>query len=103
TSNIPPSNLYRNGLQRARFLPTIALIEKHCDVLNVDSGIDFRLRTLEQAEIYHFPLDNLATDNLKRYFSELTQHCESSEVTQEVDVNRRLLTVEGSCEGGLYA
>ncbi|MGR5119590.1 cell division protein ZapE [Vibrio astriarenae] len=103
TSNIPPSNLYRNGLQRARFLPTIALIEKHCDVLNVDSGIDFRLRTLEQAEIYHFPLDNLATDNLKRYFSELTQHCESSEVTQEVDVNRRLLTVEGSCEGVLYA
>ena len=49
TSNIVPDELYRNGLQRARFLPAIALINAHCDVVNVDAGTDYRLRTLEQA------------------------------------------------------
>ena len=46
TSNIPPDDLYRNGLQRARFLPAIDLINEYCDVMNVDAGIDYRLRTL---------------------------------------------------------
>ena len=68
TSNIKPDDLYRNGLQRARFLPAIDLINKHCDVVNVDSGIDYRLRTLQQAEIYHYPLDGDAIKNLHSYF-----------------------------------
>ncbi len=72
TSNIPPDDLYRNGLQRARFLPAIALIKQHCEVVNVDSGVDYRLRTLEQAEIYHSPLDAQAKTNLERYFDRLT-------------------------------
>lgn len=46
TSNIPPDELYRNGLQRARFLPAIDAIKRHCDVMNVDAGVDYRLRTL---------------------------------------------------------
>lgn len=71
TSNIIPDDLYKNGLQRARFLPAIALINQHCEVLNVDSGIDYRLRTLEQAEIYHYPLDAQADKNLLHYFSQL--------------------------------
>ncbi len=103
TSNIPPQELYRNGLQRARFLPTIALIEQHCHVLNVDNGVDFRLRTLEQAEIYHFPLDKQATDNLNQYFCDLTPNCTPCQVIKEVEVNHRLLQVEGSCEGVLHA
>ncbi|MFO1393603.1 MAG: cell division protein ZapE [Steroidobacteraceae bacterium] len=52
TSNTPPSGLYRDGLQRARFLPAIALIESRCDVVNVDSGTDYRLRQLEKAPLY---------------------------------------------------
>jgi cell division protein ZapE len=52
TSNVKPKDLYRNGLQRDRFLPTIALIEKHCEIVNVDGGVDYRLRQLTAAPIY---------------------------------------------------
>jgi hypothetical protein len=57
TSNIVPDGLYKDGLQRARFLPAIALLKRHTLVLNVDGGTDYRLRALEKAELYHFPLD----------------------------------------------
>jgi cell division protein ZapE len=95
TSNIIPDELYRNGLQRARFLPAIALINQHCDVLNVDSGIDYRLRTLEQAEIYHFPLDDNADENLKRYFIQLSVEVGSKNKAIEIN-NRQLETVQES-------
>ena len=52
TSNVKPKDLYKGGLQRDRFLPTIALIEKHCDVVAVDGGVDYRLRQLTAAPIY---------------------------------------------------
>jgi cell division protein ZapE len=52
TSNTPPAGLYRDGLQRARFLPAIALLESRLDVLQVDAGTDYRLRQLRQAPIY---------------------------------------------------
>lgn len=71
TSNIIPDKLYHNGLQRARFLPAIELINQNTRVVNVDSGVDYRLRTLEQAELYHFPLDDEATTNLQTYFLQL--------------------------------
>ena len=45
---------------RARFLPAIELIKQNLDVLNVDGGVDYRLRYLEKAEIYHWPLDERA-------------------------------------------
>ena len=85
TSNIIPDDLYKNGLQRARFLPAIALINKHCQVLNVDSGVDYRLRTLEQAEIYHYPLDEQAQANLLEYFDKLAPESEVGDMPIEVD------------------
>lgn len=71
TSNIVPDDLYRNGLQRARFLPAIELINQNTRIVNVDSGVDYRLRTLEQAEIFHHPLDDNANKNLHKYFIQL--------------------------------
>ncbi len=100
TSNIVPDELYRNGLQRARFLPAIALINQHCDVVNVDSGVDYRLRTLEQAEIYHFPLDQQAEQNLHQYFSQLSVEMGKTKV--EIEVNNRNLTAIEESEGVVH-
>lgn len=74
TSNIEPAHLYANGLQRQRFLPAIALLERHTRVVNVDAGIDYRLRTLEQAELYHCPLDEDADRSLRQSFERLAPH-----------------------------
>ncbi len=101
TSNIPPQDLYRNGLQRARFLPAIELIQKNCQILNVDSGIDYRLRTLEQAEIYHFPLDEQAGINLCRYFEQLVGENKQGETC--IEVNHRQIDIINSYEGVLHA
>ncbi|HSG22356.1 MAG TPA: cell division protein ZapE [Azonexus sp.] len=68
TSNYPPSMLYPNGLHRESFLPTIALLQKNLDVFEVEAGIDYRLRTLEQVEIYHFPADADAEKKMRDYF-----------------------------------
>lgn len=71
TSNIEPDGLYKNGLQRARFLPAIDLVNKHTKVMNVDGGIDYRLRTLKQAKLYHYPLSEETDRALEERFQSL--------------------------------
>lgn len=85
TSNIEPNGLYRNGLQRDRFLPAIALINQHTRIVNVDSGTDYRMRTLEQAEIYHFPLDDDAQRNLDLYFEKLAAEVYETGIAVEIE------------------
>ena len=103
TSNIPPNDLYRNGLQRARFLPAIQLIEEHCQIINVDSGVDYRLRTLENADIYHYPNDALATQHLREYFSQLAGQPWVSNDEMYIDINHRQIKVINAENGVLYA
>ncbi len=57
TSNFEPRELYRHGLQRVMFLPAIDLILERMTVVNVDTGIDYRLRELEKAGTYHLGPD----------------------------------------------
>lgn len=100
TSNIIPDELYRNGLQRERFLPAITLINKYTDVVNVDSGIDYRLRTLTQANIYHYPLEQQADDNLALYFQQLA--IEKGRLGETIEINHRPLAAIAVAEGVVH-
>lgn len=71
TSNVHPDDLYKDGLQRDRFLPAIDLLKNSTRVVNVDNGIDYRLRVLEKAEIYHSSLDAAAEQNMRQSFAEI--------------------------------
>jgi cell division protein ZapE len=68
TTNYPPDGLWPDGLQRERFLPTVALLKEWLDVQEVDAGIDYRLRALERVETYHVPLDPAAESVLAAAF-----------------------------------
>ena len=71
TSNIEPSKLYAGGLQRVRFLPAIELIERHTQVIRLDSGPDYRLRALERARTWFEPLGPDAERGLSECFRSL--------------------------------
>ncbi len=60
TSNIEPDGLYAQGLQRERFLPAIALIKQHCQVMHLDSGRDYRLRHLRKVPLFYTPHNDWA-------------------------------------------
>ncbi len=97
TSNIPPQDLYRDGLQRASFLPAIALLEQHCEVLQLQSAQDYRLRQLAHAATYLTPADENAEQGLHEHYLRLTQH---HVPTQEVlHINGRPIKSKAISEG----
>ncbi|ASK34901.1 cell division protein ZapE [Alloalcanivorax mobilis] len=97
TSNIEPDGLYKDGLQRARFLPAIELLKQHTRVLNVDGGKDHRLRLLEQAELFHCPLgpdaDRFMSDRFAALASEHGRHREQGNLLVE---GRKIATVKSA-------
>ena len=86
TSNIEPDRLYSNGLQRARFLPAIELIKQHTRVLELGGETDFRLRILEQSEIFHHPLDHAADRQMTASFDRISAACE---LAHDLKINGR--------------
>lgn len=72
TSNIAPDGLYKNGIHRDRFLPTIELVKKQCTILNVDSGVDYRLRVLKQSQLFKSPLNAEHDSWIQERFDSLT-------------------------------
>lgn len=84
TSNLEPNRLYEHGLQRRKFVPAIALIERHCAVLNVDGGIDYRLRSLDKVPVFHFPLTAESSQAMQDLFAELTRglHVERGKILE---------------------
>ncbi|WP_404326074.1 AFG1 family ATPase [Cobetia sp. UIB-001] len=89
TSNIVPDDLYKDGLQRARFLPAIDLVKRHCTVVNVDSGIDYRLRALEHAELFHSPLGDDSAARLAREFRSIAGA--EGHADEGLSINHRVL------------
>ena len=73
TSNFRPDDLYPNGLHRDRILPAIGLLNQEMEVVNVDNGIDYRRRTLEQMQTYHTPLGPEADAAMDAAFSRLAE------------------------------
>nr|WP_093144009.1 cell division protein ZapE [Pseudoxanthomonas sp. GM95] len=71
TSNTAPENLYKDGLQRDRFLPAIAALMKHCTVLYAEGEQDYRLRALTRSPVYRTPLDDGADAWLAQRWEEL--------------------------------
>jgi len=77
TSNVPPKDLYKDGLQRSRFLPTITLFEEKTKVIKINSDTDYRLRLLEQADVYQVlnssnNIKQNADKKMLDYFNSLT-------------------------------
>jgi cell division protein ZapE len=73
TSNYAPDTLYPDGMHRDRMLPTIALVKSKLDVMNVDAGLDYRKRALEQVESYHTPLGAEADRALRHAFASIAE------------------------------
>jgi cell division protein ZapE len=74
TSNRPPADLYKDGLNRSLFLPFIALVEQRLDVLPLDGPVDYRLDRLAGIETWHAPLGDAATAEVREAFFRLTDY-----------------------------
>lgn len=100
TSNIAPDGLYKNGIHRDRFLPTIEMVKKNCVVLNVDAGVDYRLRVLKQAQLFKAPLSHEAQQWIAQRFSALTQTQVQSQ--ESIIINNRIVETIGHTEDVLW-
>jgi cell division protein ZapE len=82
TSNFRPDELYPNGLHRSRILPAIDLLNGKLEVVNVDNGVDYRRRTLEQLTLYHTPLGAAAEQAMDKGFDRLAESQDEDPVLQ---------------------
>jgi cell division protein ZapE len=73
TSNFKPDDLYPGGMHRDRILPAIALLNQRMEVLNVDNGYDYRRRTLEEVNLYHVPMGELADQAMEQAFNAVAE------------------------------
>ena len=100
TSNVEPKHLYQGGLQRELFLPAIDMIYDYTDVVNIDSGIDYRLLFLDKAETYFTPENESALDGMRHNF----EHLAPDEGVEEanIEVEGRVLTTVKRADGVIW-
>ena len=97
TSNVPPSGLYANGLNRQLFLPSIALIEQNMAVMELVAAKDFRLEKLEGQQLYFSPLGEASRKALGAAFTRLTGLPHGKPM--DLDVKGRRLVVPEAARG----
>ena len=100
TSNAPPTELYRDGLQRARFLPAIELIEKYCRVINMGGELDYRLRFLQRSDLYQHPVGTESRARLTAFFE--TMEPDASDESGCIEVNDRSIYYMRCGEGTIW-
>jgi cell division protein ZapE len=100
TSNTPPRELYKDGLQRERFLPAIAMIEQHCEVIELVSATDWRLRALKQAPVYYTPAGADAERAMQAAFNRVARGPVRRDF--EMLLNDRAVAVRGEAEGVIW-
>jgi cell division protein ZapE len=100
TSNIEPAGLYRDGLQRARFVPAIGLLERHCEIVALRSTHDYRLRALTQAGVYFTPLGAAAEQGLESCFARMAPGSRRPEA--QITVNGRDIAVKRRADGIIW-
>jgi len=100
TSNIEPQNLYRDGLQRAKFLPAIALLRRHCNVVELLAAQDYRLRELSRAGVYFTPPDAAAEAALDACFEQLAPGSRRPE--PQIEINGRGIAVRRRADGVIW-
>ncbi len=89
TSNVAPDDLYKDGLNRALFLPFVALLKERLEVVELDARTDYRLQKLRRAPVYYTPLGPKADGALDAAFLALTGHERGEPMTIEL-LGRRL-------------
>ncbi len=97
TSNVAPDDLYKGGLQRERFRPFVAVLKDRMDVLELESGTDYRLDRLRNMPTYHTPLDAPARRAMDEAFAGLTEG--ANPAPQSVSVQGRRVEVPLSARG----
>ena len=97
TSNLPPHRLYEDGLQRARFLPAIALLQRHCEVIELASPTDYRLRALTSGQVYHMPAGGAAEALMAETFERLAPA--SAAIATSLVVNDRMIAARRLADG----
>jgi cell division protein ZapE len=100
TSNIAPDDLYKEGLQRARFVPAIELIKTRMEVFHLDGATDYRLRFLQQADLFHAPLDARADDMLAAAFEQVSM--EPGQPDQPLAIEGRRIPTRRLADGVVW-
>ncbi len=92
TSNYRPDLLYPDGLHRDRILPAIALLQEKLDILNVDAGIDYRKKVMEQVKAYHTPLNEMVNTQISQTFDQLAEAHDEQDPTLHIE-NRKIQAI----------
>jgi cell division protein ZapE len=100
TSNVAPRDLYKDGLQRQRFVPAIELIEQHVEVLAVTGAMDYRLRQLTQAGTYLLTQAPDTQRRLEALFDELSARCAHTDGS--IEIEGRPIPVVRVCDGAVW-